>query len=489
MKKIKVFAYVIMASLTVLSCREAVDIIQDGELTEEVALQNVSDLRGFLNGNVYGALDTTNEISLTSVFTDETGIAPSNSGWYFSEFRYILTSDNGYVAGTWGSHYRAINRVNRLLKAAERITPAAGVETQRYNSILAEARTARAFAYLQLQSYFTKDMADDSALGVILLEGVPDLYAQIPRATNAQIYAQIESDLNFAEANLWDTDPDNPLTYKKVTKTLINALRARMYTYRENYTLADQYAQAALATAPAMLGAANNTASNPYRAMWADTNQGEIIFALSRPSAGTWGDIARFWTTNATNITGSPLLKIGMNLYALWNPDYDIRHAAFVDETSTATVKILNKYPGKGNTALRNDIKVFRTTELHFIRAEAAAYNNDFTTAATIIHNVRMARRFMNVTIPVPVYTSQAQAYADILKERRAELAFEGHRYVDLRRLGAKAGVSIDRSPLDDGGAGLNAPLTLPIGDYRWTFPIPAAEIAGNATIVQNPNY
>src|SRR5690606_31338453 len=100
-----------------------------------------------------------------------------------------------------------------------------------------------------------------------------------------------------------------------------------------------------------------------------------------------------------------------------------------------------------------------------------------------------MARRFMNGSIPVPVYTSQAQAYADILKERRAELAFEGHRYVDLRRLGAKAGVSIDRSSLDDGGAGLNAPLTLLIGDYRWTFPIPAAEIAGNATIVQNPNY
>ena len=89
----------------------------------------------------------------------------------------------------------------------------------------------------------------------------------------------------------------------------------------------------------------------------------------------------------------------------------------------------------------------------------------------------------------MPSYANKAEALRDILKERRAELSFEGHRYVDLRRLGAQAGVSNDRSPLDDGGAGLNAPLSLPITDYRWTFPIPSAEKLGNPSIVQNPGY
>jgi hypothetical protein len=226
--------------------------------------------------------------------------------------------------------------------------------------------------------------------------------------------------------------------------------------------------------------------------MWADATQGEIIFALAQPSTLGTGGIARFWTTNSTKITGSPLLKMGMNLFNLFTtvPNWgDIRATAFVDASSTATVKIIDKYPGKGNTELRNDIKVFRTSEMYFILAEAAVAEGDLATAATLITAVRTSRRTLNVAVPVPVYGTAAVALRDILKERRVELCFEGHRYVDLRRLGAAAGVSIDRSPLDDGGAGLNAPLTLPITDYRWTFPIPSAEIQGNPGIVQNPGY
>ncbi len=492
MKKIRLLAYALITSLTLLSCRDAVDIVQDGELTEAVALQNTTDLRGFLNGNVYGALNTQNEIWLTSVFTDETGIAPSNSGWYFAEFRYILGADNGYVAGTWGSHYRTINRVNRLLRAAATITPAAGDETKRYNSIIAEARAIRALAYLQLQSYFTTDMADDNALGVILSTEVPELNAQLPRAKNGEIYSLMEADLTFADANLWEDEQDNLRTYKYVTRAMINATRARMFAYREKYAQAKQYAQWVVTNGPALVPAANNTATNPYRTMWADATQGEIIFALAQPSTMGTGGIARFWTTNTTNITGSPLLKMGMNLFNLFTtvPNWgDIRGTAFVDASSTATVKIIDKYPGKGNTPLRNDIKVFRTSEMYFILAEAAVAEGDLATAATLITAVRTSRRTLNVAVPVPVYGTAAVALRDILKERRVELCFEGHRYVDLRRLGAAAGVSIDRSPLDDGGAGLNAPLTLPITDYRWTFPIPSAEIQGNPGIVQNPGY
>lgn len=499
MKKIKLLAYVLIASITILSCRDAVDIVQDGELTEEAAIRNVNDLRGFLNGNVYSSLNTANEIWLGSVFTDETGIAPSNSGWYFSEFKYILNSDNGYVTGTWGAHYGAINRANRLLKIAERITPAAGEETQRYNSILAEARTVRAFAYLQLESYFTTDMKDDAALGVIKLDGVPDLNAQLPRSTNGEIFAQIESDLTFAENNLWETDPLNPVLaankHKFVSKNMINAIRARMYAYRGKYAQAKQYAQAVVSGGPALsLGAPYSAANfytssttNPYRKIWADIEPGEIIFALSRPSAGG-ADIARFWTTNSTNINGSLLLQMGMNLFNLYQ-SWDIRGKAFVDPTSTATVKVIDKYPGKGNTALRNDIKVFRASEMYFILAEAAVAEGDLVTAGNYLRTVRSARRYLNVTIPTPNYANAQAAWQDILKERRIELAYEGHRYVDLRRLGAVAGVSIDRNAADDGGAGLNAPLTLPITDHRFTFPIPAAEKLGNPSIVQNPGY
>lgn len=81
-----------------------------------------------------------------------------------------------------------------------------------------------------------------------------------------------------------------------------------MYSYREKYTLAKQYAQAvinaggALTIATPMPANPGSTAfnsafysastANPYRKMWVDAAQGETIFALSRPSAGSWSNVA-----------------------------------------------------------------------------------------------------------------------------------------------------------------------------------------------------
>src|SRR5690606_7845943 len=135
-----------------------------------------------------------------------------------------------------------------------------------------------------------------------------------------------------------------------------------------------------------------------------------------------------------------PLMGIGKNLYNLMNTGSDIRRWAFVDNTSNAPgveVKVIDKYPGKGNTPLKNDVKVFRVTEMYLILAEAAVAENQLGTAAGYIQQIRSARKYTAGPAPLPVYTSQAEGYRDVLKERRVELSFEGHRYVDLRRLGA----------------------------------------------------
>lgn len=495
MKKIKLFLYVAVASLSILSCRDAIEIVQPGEITEEVAIQTVADLESFLIGNVYGAVDTSSEIQLGSIFTDETALTSVNPGHYFNDYRYGLMTNNGNVASTWLNHYRAINRVNRLLKSAERITPANATEQAEYNSILAEARTIRAFSYLQLQSYFTTNLRDDNALGVMLLDGVPEIDENLPRVSNAQIWAHIEDDLNYAEANLL------PLTdYKFVTPQLVDAIRARMYTYRGNYTLAKQYAQQVINNSPALTIATpyqqatfqNNPSSNPYKRMWQDVGQGEIIFALSRPSVGPGGNIASNWTTNTTNLTGTPLLGMSYNLFTLLSEPNDVRLPSFVDPTTydasnTTDIIVIDKYPGKGNTPLKNDIKVFRVSEMYLILAEAAVYENQLAIAADYIQQVRNARRYSG-TAPLPSYANQQAGYQDVLKERRVELCFEGHRYVDLRRLGAIAGVSNDRNA-DDDYFNPNTPLTLSITDHRWTFPIPNAEKLGNPNIQQNPGY
>jgi len=129
---------------------------------------------------------------------------------------------------------------------------------------------------------------------------------------------------------------------------------------------------------------------------------------------------------------------------------------------------------------------MFRLSEMYFILAECAVNDNDLVSARNYIHQVRQARNYSG-SATTPVYASQQEAWADILKERRVELAFEGHRYIDLKRLAAKAGVTMDRNRTDD-RPGI-AVTNLPNGDYRYTLPIPLAEIAGNPNIQQNPGY
>lgn len=495
MKKIKVLLIAAMGTLGVVSCNDALDIVQKGEITEEVAFQTVGDLQSFLIGNVYGTVDTSNEIQLSSILTDETALTPQNPGHYFQEFRYGLMTNTGQVSSIWGTHYATINRVNRLLAYAEKITPSAD-EQQQYNSILAEARTLRAFAYLSLTSYFTTNMKDNSALGVILSTTVPEIDAQLPRSTNGEIYAQIEADLAYAEAN-FVAPSSTDVPYKFVTRPLIDAIRARMYTYRGDYANAKLYAQKVInASNPLTLAVPfapasflNSPSSNPYKRIWQDVGQQEIIFALSRPSLGS-GGIASLWTTNTTSLTGTPLLGVSHNLFDLLDTPGDIRLYTFVDPESIdhPTTKVLDKYPGKGSTPLKNDIKVFRVSEMYLILAEAAIAENNLTQAATYIQQIRSARKYTAGPAALPVYTSQAQAYRDMLKERRVELCFEGHRYIDLRRLGATAGVTNDRNAMDD-YFNPNTPLSLSITDHRWTLPIPQAEILGNPSIQQNPGY
>jgi hypothetical protein len=87
---------------------------------------------------------------------------------------------------------------------------------------------------------------------------------------------------------------------------------------------------------------------------------------------------------------------------------------------------------------------------------------------------------------PTKNYTTTQNAIIDILEERKLELGYEGHRYVDLKRLRAISNTGIERNSLDCGGA---APCELAPSDDRFTMPIPLAEMNANRSMVQNPGY
>jgi len=495
MKKIKNIFLAIGSLLLVSSCSDALDIVQEGELYRPEAFQTVADLRSYLVGDIYSRVDNTSEITFTAVFTDEVGIGPSNGGQDKELHRFQLNANSDEPAGIWSTNYTVINRVNRLLEFSNQVATTTPATLAQKNAVLAEARALRAYCYLQLVSFFSVDPANPNALGVIL-STTPDRYDLIearPRVKNQLIYDLIESDLLFAATNL----PATSTNYKFVTPKFIAATRARMYLYRKDYDKAEQYATIATGTL---------STATAYTGMWADA-QGECIFAAARPIQGSWSNIASNFFFNTTDLGGSPFLDMGRNLFNLYNQfPTDVRRTSWIDATSSinsgyasdaqyvnSDVLCINKYPGKGATSgqpLRNDLKIFRNSEMVLILAECRVAGtttnpSNLAAAATLVRSIRTAR---NTGQPLPVYTTAQAAWADILLERRKELAYEGHRYLDIKRLAALAGnQGITRDNTDDDILG--QPLTLSLSDYRWTLPIPQLEVAGNVTIQQNPGY
>lgn len=506
MKNFRNIAMVVVASVAMASCSDSIDILQDGEIYPVEALTNTTNLESYLNGAVYTSLGNSAAIKYTSLFTDELRIGPSNSGQDLSNFRWIITPNNGYASSIWGSNYTTINRVNNLVTAAEKFVPDT-TEEVKYKNTLAEARALRALSYLNLLAYFSTDTKNDNATGVMLALKPMEITEILPRVTNAEIWATMEADLNYAYANIGNLASVRPAPYF-LGKAGVNAIRARMYLYRGKYDLAKQYAQQAIADSglsltiatPVPSGTPGTTTWNnsfytlaggpsQYRQMWVDTIPGENIFKLSRPAIGQ-GGIADIYTTNTTSLAGSPLWTTGLNLFNLYsNTNNDIRRYAYVDPSSASNAYVIDKYPGKGNTPLNNDIKLFRVSEMQLIIAEAEVLgtSSDLAAAANIVRSIRQARTFSGTAV-LPVYTTQQEALRGILVERRIELAFEGHRLHDLKRLGSIANVGIDRNANDDRIIA-STPLTLSLTDYRWTLPIPASEINGNPSIQQNPGY
>lgn len=485
---------------TLNSCRDAIYIEQDGEVNEEVFFSSVDNLQKFLQGSVYRNADNTYGVLASSIITDEVKIGGNNGGAYVNEFRHILDVSNDFSYNIWLSNYRVINSATRLIEGAKKVTPASS-ELATYNKVLAEAKTMRALAYLQLQTYFSEDMTNDAALGVMIVKDVPTTSTQLPRSTNAEVYAEIEADLTFAEAHL----PASSRYY--ASKDLVNAIKARLNLYRGKFADAKRYAEAVVGAdglrvpltpaTPIPTGTPGDAAWNtdfykdastsPYRQMLSDNTQGEVIFALSRPVTGSFTNIGSNYHANNSTINGSPLWEMGLNLYNILDTTPgDIRKYAYIDPTSVSGRYIIDKYPGKGTQPLRNDIKLFRASEMYLIIAEAEAEAGNNAVAADWVKKVRDARTYIG-TAALPSYGSKQAALEDILKERRVELAFEGHRLIDLKRLAARAGVTMDRNIGDDlAGQALR---NLPNGSHFYTLPIPSAEIAGNKNIKQNNGY
>ena len=95
-------------------------------------------------------------------------------------------------------------------------------------------------------------------------------------------------------------------------------------------------------------------------------------------------------------------------------------------------------------------------------------------TGATALGDINAIRTNRNAS------SLAAVAFADVMKERRLELCYEGHIVYDL----ARTQTGLTRTDYD--GA---SNKDVPFPNYKWAMPIPQEEIDANPNCAQNPEY
>lgn len=483
------------------SCEDARNINQVGRLDAANAFTSVDDLQLGLLG-VYRELDVTPEIALSSNFTDEVAVGFDSGGQGFALYDFVLNPASPAGSNFWIRNFRVNNRATLLLEAAARVTPDASEQAD-FNEIVGQVHFIRAYANLEMLLYFSPNPADDSTLAVPLIDFVAPATIQPLRNTTGEIWDYVNADIDMA-ASLIQTQSD-PIF---ASRDAVTAFRARIALTRQDYPTAETLANQLLNS----YGLANRA---QYQDMWLDTDNTEIIWKMERVlngpfdaqgvtgsvNAGGWAG-ARFAFVNAT-LAGSPYFEMDRSIFdALTpeNPGEDVRYDVMISPTSIISadypndpdpvnndILVIQKYPGSQGQPLMNDLKIFRSSEMLLIAAEARAYQGNFMGTATLIKQLRDAR--FGSSQPMPSYSSVQEAVGAVLDERKIELAFEGHRYKDLKRSGVAGNRGVDRDVIActiQSGA-----CTLPASDFRFTLPIPITEINANPGIAaeQNPGY
>jgi SusD family. len=148
-----------------------------------------------------------------------------------------------------------------------------------------------------------------------------------------------------------------------------------------------------------------------------------------------------------------------------------------------------NLFTDAGNTYRR--FAIIRLAELYLNYAEAL--NESEGPTAAVYQAINTIRNRSDMP-DLPIGLSKDEMRARIRHERRIELAFEDHRFWDVRRW--KIAATVDNGPVHKLVVDANGTFTYPVHQTRifderkhYLFPIPQSELDKNPNMVQNPGW
>ncbi|MEZ4803671.1 MAG: RagB/SusD family nutrient uptake outer membrane protein [Gelidibacter sp.] len=471
----KKYSLILIVSLVTLftSCdKENLDLNPFASVGADVALTTPTDFQAAVNGlytqMIFGSYGAS-FMSFPDVISDNLIYNPGGRGTQKTQFDFQYNANNTYQ-GFMTQCYTVIQQANFILENVDRLE-----EGTLKNNVIAQCKAARALALFTVNNVFgkipTQSGDANGSLGMPIVTS--SAIRQYPsRNTVAEVYEAVIADLEDAKTLI---DPNNGK--ERFNADAINGLLSRVYLY------AGQNQQAVTA-ANAVTTTVSTFANFP--GVWTDANNDGVIFELKNFDSDTNVSVGvPYSQTLGGGIKSEFVLDFGF--YNLFQ-NTDIRKATYVQtgafegNTYNHVKKYLSSSVNAGSGVV--DVKVIRAAEVQLNKAEALAKLGQDGPALAALDMVRSQRY-----IGFASGNETGQALKDAIQtERRLELAFEGHRFFDIKRSG-NAIMRTDAGQFADGTGTPPLALTLPAGDTKFQLPIPKTEIDVNPNMVQNPGY
>lgn len=483
------------------------------------------------------------EYAMWSSVTDESIYNNDDNTWLIQ--RGQIAPENTGIAGTfWGRSYRSIREINYALANIDKVP----MSEARRSRLKGELQFIRAFRYHDLiRNYGKVVLMGDKVYEVSDDLTSPELFVR------SEIKAGIDyavAQLDEAAALLPASNDDNNWKLGRATKGAAMALKSRLLLYGASplYNAAT-WQQAAAAAKAVMDLNKYSLYTGGYGNLFITTNNSEIIFGRlyavgarhvcleisnGPNSYNAWGgnvplqnlvddyemmDGTRITDANTSYDPKDPYKNRDPRFYAtiLYN---GAPYRSSTVQTFTPGGKDSKDGPSNWNTSktgyylrkfmndalpIDNPWDVAGTqTWIYFRYAEillnyAEAQNEASGPDATVYAAVNAIRQRTGVAMPaLPAGLTQAQMRERIRNERRIELAFEEHRFYDVRRW--KIAATTEDAPAYGIEIGKNgnaftytkkeALTGRNFSDKQYWLPIPRTEIqASNNKLEQNPGY
>jgi starch-binding outer membrane protein, SusD/RagB family len=481
MKKQIIYMIMGVMLLFVTSCkREYLDPVPQTSIVDATAfdtpariLNQVNSLyQGFKSGTFMGGRgQIAGDIRGEDFINETTNLVTGADVWMLNP---TGTSQN-FVKNLWAAGYFAINLTNVFIDGmAAKGTSVVGAALS--NNYLGEARFLRAVSYYQLLQHYARPYADGAGarpgLPLRLTGIVNPGNSDLARSTVAEVYAQILSDLNFAEANLPLTNTGVQNTSRAHRNSAI-AFKTRVYLSMQNYAAVITEANKIVPLLPPFVATSGvphalqadivNVFRTPY-------NTTESIFSVAMSATagdnpGTQNQLGFYWSRS----TGGGEFSLNTSGIVA-DPGWTLtdRRRSF---NAIVSGKLYLNTKFNAPSPYTDWAPVIRWPEvlLNLAEARARTIAGVDPQALALLNAVR--QRSDAATILAPA--SQAALIAAILNERRIEFLGEGLRNIDLMRL-------LQTIPAK-GSAPSKAPA-----DAGYIWPISADEMSLNKLMTDN---